>query len=62
MMDFEQWNLDHDQLKQIADSLERIAACVDGREDSRFSPLAVKWIFADEQRKSRKDTPTSLRQ
>ena len=36
MMDFEQWNLDHDQLKQIADSLEKIAACVDGREDSRF--------------------------
>ena len=42
-MDFEQLNLDHDQMKQIAksleriaDSLEKIAACVDGREGSRF--------------------------
>lgn len=29
MMDFEQWNLDHDQLKQIADSLETLTGCVD---------------------------------
>ena len=54
-MDFEQWNLDHDQMKQIANSLSgsrtvwrrSLPVWMAGKaQDS--SPLAVKWIFADE--------------
>lgn len=43
-MDFDQWNLDHDQLKQIADSLERIADSLEKLTECVDTNYVHSWL------------------